>query len=793
MATDKRVKLLYITTIPLTQWAFLRGQNPFMAARGFELHAASSPNRELDALARRDGAVTHAVRISRQIRPLLDLISLVKLIRICWRVRPDIVHVSTPKAAFLGALAAWVTRVPVRVFLVRGLTSENARGGLRRMSKWIEWLTAKLCHSRVFVARSLLEFARRERIVARNEGVVLANGMSNGIDVRRFDPAAVKGAVLGGLGHNGDADARPVVIGFVGRLAVDKGIEDLAGAWRTIRTEFPNTRLLLVGPWEVEDAVSATVRAELERDKRVILSGPVGDVAPYYKLMDVFAYPSHGTEGFPNAPMEAASMGLPVVAARVVGCVDAVVDGVTGTIVPPRDVGALTRALSAYLRNPQTGPAHGAAGRRRIFRDFQSQGIWEALHHEYRRLLARAGYGEAEKELRAGPAQPTVILVTPAPISLWTFFRQQAAFMRARGIDVRAVSSPGPLLDRFADESGVPVIPVAISREISPLRDLVTIGCLVQVFRRLRPRIVHAHMSKAGLLAMIAARLARVPHRLYHNHGMAVLSTRGLTRMLLVVCEALTCRLASGAYSVSPSVRDFCEGSGICPRGKMRVFGNGSINGVDAAEAFSPAKWTEERKAAMRWALNIPEDAHVVVFVGRVCRLKGLTELASAWREVREEFPSAHLLLAGEVDDRDPLPPEVMKSLKADPRVRQTGWVQDAAPVYAVADVFVLPSYHEGLPVTLLESAAMGLPAVATAIPGNTDVVTDGVTGTLVPVHDSAALAGAIGQYLRDPALGARHGRAGRARMLAEFRPHTVWDEIVAEYHRLARRGRRGR
>jgi glycosyltransferase involved in cell wall biosynthesis len=225
----------------------------------------------------------------------------------------------------------------------------------------------------------------------------------------------------------------------------------------------------------------------------------------------------------------------------------------------------------------------------------------------------------------------------------------------------------------------------------------------------------------------------------------------------------------------------------------MRVFGNGSINGVDAAEAFSPAKWTEERKAAMRWALNIPEDAHVVVFVGRVCRLKGLTELASAWREVREEFPSAHLLLAGEVDDRDPLPPEVMKSLKADPRVRQTGWVQDAAPVYAVADVFVLPSYHEGLPVTLLESAAMGLPAVATAIPGNTDVVTDGVTGTLVPVHDSAALAGAIGQYLRDPALGARHGRAGRARMLAEFRPHTVWDEIVAEYHRLARRGRRGR
>jgi glycosyltransferase involved in cell wall biosynthesis len=107
--------------------------------------------------------------------------------------------------------------------------------------------------------------------------------------------------------------------------------------------------------------------------------------------MDLFLFPSHGTEGFPNAPMEAACMGLPVIASRVVGCVDSVVDGVTGTLVPPRDACALADAIRAYLRDPDLRRRHGQAGRERVLRDFRQEVIWEALYREYVRLLRENG------------------------------------------------------------------------------------------------------------------------------------------------------------------------------------------------------------------------------------------------------------------------------------------------------------------------------------------------------------------------------------------------------------------
>jgi glycosyltransferase involved in cell wall biosynthesis len=143
--------------------------------------------------------------------------------------------------------------------------------------------------------------------------------------------------------------------------------------------------------------VPAAWRDVLDRDPRVHQTGRVDDVVPYYRLMSLCVFPSY-REGFPNVPMEAAAMGLPVVATRVVGCVDAVVDGTTGTLVPPRDAAALATAVGRYLEDPELGRRHGAAGRARVLRDFQQKPIWEALATEYRRLLysrARASRARA--------------------------------------------------------------------------------------------------------------------------------------------------------------------------------------------------------------------------------------------------------------------------------------------------------------------------------------------------------------------------------------------------------------
>ena len=351
MMKRENAKIAFVTTIPKVQWAFLRGQNAYMRERGFELHAISSPGPYLDQLVHRDRVTAHPVTISPKIAPVSDLVTLFRLIIVLGRIRPSIVHLSQSKGALLGAIAAWITGVPIRIFLVRTLFTENVRGFCFPL-RWLERLTVRLCHMSICVAPSQLDFARAEGILGREQGIVLAHGMSNGIDSERFDPAVVEAADLATWRPGLTGSIGTTVIGFVGRLARDKGIEDLFDAWQEVRNESPDAVLLLVGHWEEEDEVSQAVRLGLESDPHVVLVGNQDDVTQFHKRISIFVYPSHGTEGFPNAPMEAAAMALPVIASRVVGCVDAVVDGVTGTLVPPRDPRALAAAIRHISRTP---------------------------------------------------------------------------------------------------------------------------------------------------------------------------------------------------------------------------------------------------------------------------------------------------------------------------------------------------------------------------------------------------------------------------------------------------------
>ena len=269
------------------------------------------------------------------------------------------------KAALLGSIAAWLAGVPVRIFLIRGLLTENAQGAKRSLFRWLERLTARLCHSSICVSPSLLKFARAEGILGAGQGLVLANGMSNGIDPNQFDPETVVPAQLPSPGHVGPHTLRPAqVIGFVGRLVRDKGIEEIYEAWRLIRDEFPKS--LPLARWTLGGQRQSPIdsQAGLESDTRVLLVGRVTNVAKYYKSMDLFVFPSH-REGFPNAPMEAACMGLPVIATRVVGCMDAVVEDETGILIPPRDPRALAQAIRTYLADSELRHRHGLAGRER--------------------------------------------------------------------------------------------------------------------------------------------------------------------------------------------------------------------------------------------------------------------------------------------------------------------------------------------------------------------------------------------------------------------------------------------
>jgi glycosyltransferase involved in cell wall biosynthesis len=377
----------------------------------------------------------------------------------------------------------------------------------------------------------------------------------------------------------------------------------------------------------------------------------------------------------------------------------------------------------------------------------------------------------------------TLVHVTTVPVSLHTFLRAQARHVRGLGFDVHAISSPGSDLERFEHQEGVAVHAVRMTRQVSPANDLLALYHLWRKLRELRPTIVHAHSPKGGLLGMTAAVLAGVPVRVYHIRGLPHATSRGLRRMVLVAAERVSCRLAHRVLAVSRSMRDIAIGAGLCAPEKIRVLLGGSGNGVDAAGRFRPP--TAAARAAARERLGIPAGALVVGFVGRIGRDKGIIELGAAWARLREEIPSAHLLLVGPDEREQSLPRALEDELRADPRVHLPGEVGETPPMYAAMDVVALPSYREGMPNVALEAAAMELPIVATAIPGCVDAVVDGVTGTLVPVHDAGALRRELQRYLEDPARRAAHGASARRRVLSDFGQEAVWGAIVAEYHAL--------
>ena len=383
-----------------------------------------------------------------------------------------------------------------------------------------------------------------------------------------------------------------------------------------------------------------------------------------------------------------------------------------------------------------------------------------------------------------------LVHVFTVPISL-NFLRGQVAYMKSLGFSVDVVSSPGGELNAFAVREGATPHAVAMARSIKPLLDLRAVYRLWRIFLKVCPQIVHAHTPKGGLLGIIAAFFAGVPVRIYHIHGLPFMTAGGLKRSLLRWTERISCSLAHQVFCVSPSVREVAVTEGLCKAEKIKVLLRGSINGIDAAARFSPERFGNKDRSRLRERYGIPADSRVLGFVGRVVKDKGIVDLMESWKRLSEISPSLHLLIVGSFESQDAVPADVEQFLRGDPKVHLAGHVDDTCSFFAAMDVVVLPTYREGLGMVLLEAAAMELPVVATRVPGCTDAVIDGVTGTLVPVRDSDSLTEAIRRYLECPELRTKHGRAGRERILRDFRPGDMWRELYSEYMKLLRARRR--
>ena len=378
-------RLVYVFTTAAMPWYFQKEQNLFLRKHGFDLHLIASPDDFLEKTGRRDGLTIHPLNIPRSPAPWRDLLALAGLVKLFRALRPDIVHAGAPKSALLAMLAASIAGVKHRFFACHGTVTGRRKGARRWFFRLIEGLTARLAKRVWCVSPSLLAFMSQAGIIPAGRGFAIGHGSANGFREEWLNEAgATVPEVITRLEHDKAAIGFPLV-GFMGRLCRQKGLETIAEAWPMIRKRVPEARLLMVGAWERVGAVPALLRQYFEDDSSIIISGPVeqGAAGRCYRLMDVLLMPPLGGEGLGNVLLEAALCGVPGVTSNVVGCIDAVADGVTGQIVPPGNAEALAWATIKYLRNPDLAREHGAAGRERVFAFFQPEPIWERLLAEY--------------------------------------------------------------------------------------------------------------------------------------------------------------------------------------------------------------------------------------------------------------------------------------------------------------------------------------------------------------------------------------------------------------------------
>lgn len=380
-----------------------------------------------------------------------------------------------------------------------------------------------------------------------------------------------------------------------------------------------------------------------------------------------------------------------------------------------------------------------------------------------------------------------LIRITTIPLSLKLLLKGQHRFM-SKHFEVIGVSSPGKELDEVKNDEEIEVISIDMSRQITPIKDIKALWSTYQLLKREKPQIVHTHTPKAGIVGMLAAKLAGVPNRLHTVAGLPLMEATGVKRKILDFVEKLTYSSATRVYPNSKGLYEYILQNNYTDRKKLKVIGNGSSNGIDTS-FFSPEQVTEAQKSLLKKELNIEDTDFVFVFVGRLVGDKGINELITAFSFVNKTKNTQHrfkLLLVGPLEQElDPLPAAILKEIKNNPDIIDVGFQKDVRPYFAISDVLVFPSYREGFPNVVMQAGAMGLPGIVSDINGCNEIIIDGQNGVIVPVKNSEKLSEAMEKMKSDTEYYQKLKMNARQMIASRYEQSVIWNALLSEYKKL--------
>lgn len=363
------------------------------------------------------------------------------------------------------------------------------------------------------------------------------------------------------------------------------------------------------------------------------------------------------------------------------------------------------------------------------------------------------------------------------------FFGDQFLYFKNKGYKMHLICSPSQFLKQYAEEQQIIYKEIPILRKISPFTDIVSLFKICLFIKINDIEVVVGHNAKGSLLALLAARIMNVPYRIYFRHGSLAPTKVGLSRKIVLIIDRFVAKCSTKIVCVSPSLYDLCIEDKLNSASKQMLLGKGTCGGIDTINKFNPDLIRIEDSNSLRQKLNLPQNAFVIGYSGRLVRDKGIAELVEGFDILRAKHPYKvlYLLLVGLFEDGDALSDNVKNIIKADENIIYTGYIKNKIELYySLMSMLILPSYREGFPTCVLEASAMRLPVLTTKSLGCIDSIIENETGNYIKITPESISEG-IESYF-DNELRKKLGYGGRSWVVNNFDNLLIWPEIEKLY-----------